>query len=230
MLNDFIFREHISLKQAQYNFHNPVSCNFIKREKRFFSYFDKNGHTLVAHCVNTGLMEGLLVNNSPSILSSKTTGTLSYTWEAVKINDSWMGVNTFTPNRLVSQILQEDFIREKLIRDLKYKPDFSKDNIIIEVKNVHLVKDGRAFFPDCISERASRQLNALMILKERGYRCIVIYILQNSNAEVLSVHPTVDKVYLETSLKAAKVGVEFLAFNCQVNESFICLNKQIKYL
>ena len=131
-----------------YEFTNPIYCKFIKREKRFFSYFFYNNQIIIAHCVNTGKMTGLLIEGSECILSTKTTGRLLYTWEAIKIENIWIGVNTFTPNKLVDLLLKnkkiphlehQEFQKERLIKSLKYKPDFSHPHTIIEVKNVHLV-------------------------------------------------------------------------------------------
>ena len=169
-------------------------------------YYKYNNNIIIAHCVNTGKMTGLLREGSDCILSTKTTGTLLYTWEAIHIEGVWIGVNTFTPNRLVELLLEhqqilclakESFQRERLIKNLKYKPDFSNENTIIEVKNVHLVENHIAYFPDCITERGSRQMEALKTLQGQGKRCIVIYILQRNDSAYMAPHPFIDKIYLK---------------------------------
>jgi len=222
-----------------YEFINPIYCKFIRREKRFFSYFSYNNNIIIAHCVNTGKMTGLLREGSDCILSTKTTGTLLYTWEAIHIEGVWIGVNTFTPNRLVELLLEhqqilclakESFQRERLIKNLKYKPDFSNENTIIEVKNVHLVENHIAYFPDCITERGSRQMEALKTLQGQGKRCIVIYILQRNDSAYMAPHPFIDKIYLKKSQEAAAQGVEFLAFNCTITPTHTSINKEITYI
>jgi sugar fermentation stimulation protein A len=231
------------IKESVYIFNKSFYCFFKKREKRFFSYFtmDINDEKplLIAHCVNTGKMEGLLIQNSKSILSCKDSGKLPYTWEAININNQWVGINTFVPNKLVEQMLNnglipnENFYKEKLIKDLRYKPDFSNENYIIEVKHAHLVKIENnipiGYFPDCPTERGSRQMDALINLKKQGKRVIVIYILQRDDAEFLSISETIDPIYYEKSLEAKKYGIEFYVFNCQINKNQIEINKQISF-
>lgn len=232
------------IHQAIYTFNKSFYGFFKKREKRFFSYFTLNKNEeeplLVAHCVNTGKMEGLLIKNNEAILSCKSSGKLSYTWEAIKIYCQWVGTNTFTPNRLVEILLKdglipnEIFYKEKLIKELKYKPDFSNENYIIEVKHVHWVRIENnisiGYFPDCSTERGSKQMDALIKLKQMGKKVIVIYILQRDDAEFLSIDGTIDRIYYNKSLEAKKNGVEFYAFNCKVNKDYIMINKKISFI
>lgn len=225
-------------QNIRYTFNQPTLGHFFKREKRFFSYFyDNNQNTLLAHCPNTGKMSGLLIKDALCLLSSKSTG-LSYTWEAVKSNDIWIGVNTSVPNKLVEQLLLHNLVpgvenmnfqKERLIKHLKYKPDFSNENIIIEVKNVHLVENNIAYFPDCITERGSRQMKALINLQKSGKKCIVIYILQRPDVDILSIHPQYDIEYLKISKEAQNTGIQCLAFNCNITETSINIKKQIQF-
>jgi sugar fermentation stimulation protein A len=238
-MDTVIEEENYNFSKACYFFHKPIVCEFIRREKRFFSFFKTLANEeIVAHCVNTGLMKGLLIAGSKGVLSSKNTGNLLYTWEAICIDSTYIGVNTFTPNKLVEKLLEnnlleevkgEVFKKERLIKELKYKPDFSNENTIIECKNVHLIENNVAHFPDCITERGSRQMEALIHLKKQGKRCIVIYILQRDDTEILSVHPSMDLLYLQKTKEAQKAGVEFIAFNCLVNEMKVLIKKRISY-
>ena len=223
------------IQDSKYLFNEPIICNFKKREKRFFSYHeDNNKNNIVAHCVNTGKMEGLLLPNAPTILSKKATG-LPYTWEAVKTENGWIGVNTFTPNKLVKQMLDnglipgETFQQEKLIKELKFKPDFSNEKYIIEVKHVHWVKDNIAYFPDCPTERGVRQLDAMMTLQKQGKEVILIYILQNNHANKMTIAEHIDPVYYNKCLEAKKIGIKSFAFNCNVSIDEVIVNSLIDF-
>jgi sugar fermentation stimulation protein A len=221
-----------------YVFHNPITGVFIKREKRFLSYFYNNQNILLAHCFNTGKMTDLLVPNSIGILSQKNNGKCLYTWETICINNINIGVNTSVPNYLVHNLLKnnqipglenEIFQREHLIKDLNYKPDFVNQNIVIEVKNVHWVQNNIAYFPDCITSRGSKQLDALIQLKKQNKRCIIIYIVQRADVQTITIHPC-DIEYFKKSQKALEVGIEVLAFNCHVTAQNIYIHSAISFI
>lgn len=223
------------IKNSKYIFNEPTLFNFKKREKRFFSYHeDENKKQVTAHCVNTGKMAGLLVENRSTILSKKTSG-LPYTWEAIKTENGWIGVNTFTPNKLVKQMLNDGLIpgeifqQERLIKEFKYKPDFSNDNYIIEVKHVHLVIDNIGYFPDCPTERGARQLDALINLKKQGKKVILIYILQNNHGHKLTIAKDIDPLYYSKALEAKKNGIESFAFNCNISLEGVFINSLIEF-
>lgn len=225
----------------EYIFSNPLLVEFIKREKRFFSFFkDQNDNLFTAHCVNTGKMADILVAGSSAIISKKNTGTLSYTWEAIKINDIWIGTNTNVPNKLVSKLLaskqisgleSEDFKSEVTFKfnSQTYRADFASKNTVIEVKNVHWVKNNIAYFPDCVTKRSSDQMNILIELKKQNKRVIVIYILQRNDVNVVSTDNITDSVYFSQIEKAKKHGIEFLAYHTVISEKSIKIDKQILY-
>ena len=219
---------------SYYLFNKPSIFTFQKREKRFFSYHKNDNFEVVAHCVNTGKMEGLLIADKPTILSEKSTG-LPYTWEAIETEKGWIGVNTFTPNKLVKQMLDnglipgEIFQQERLIKELNFKPDFSNDKYIIEVKHVHWVKDNIAYFPDCPTSRGSRQLDAMISLKKQGKEVILIYILQNNHAEKLTISKDIDPLYYSKCVEAKKIGIKSFAFNCNVTLEGVFINSLIEF-
>ena len=66
----------------------PAGCivgRFLKREKRFFAWFERNGETLVAHTNNSGSMLGLLREGFPVLVSPAASPErkLKYTLELV---------------------------------------------------------------------------------------------------------------------------------------------------
>lgn len=230
------------ITQCKYTFNKPVIATFKKREKRFFSYFTaKNGEELIAHCVNTGKMAGILLPGHLAVLSSKNSGNLSYTWEAIKVDHTWVGTNTHTPNKLVEQLIttsvipelnKEIFKREVTFKfpEKTYRADFASDNTVIEVKHVHWVQGDVAYFPDCIAQRSSEQIDILIKLKNAGKRVIIIYIVQRNDVHKFSVDPNVDSTYYHQVLKAKKANLEFKAFNAVVNENSVTLNQEIEIL
>lgn len=225
-----------NIQNSQYLFSENVLTKFQFRKKRFFSYhLDQNNNLLEAHCLNTGKMRGLLKKDLNTLISKKTSGKLLYRWETIQINNQWIGVNTLVPNYLVSQMLinglipQEIFKAEQLFKMYKYRCDFANNNYVIEVKNVHYVEDNIAYFPDCPTERGSRQMDVLMKLAELGKKIIIIYIVQRDDCNAITISKNFDPIYYEKSLKIKNLGIQTLAFNCKVTEKGIFINKQINF-
>jgi sugar fermentation stimulation protein A len=75
---------------------------FIKRYKRFFADILLPNETVVAHVANTGSLKSCNQVNSPCLISSNDDPNrkLKYTLEAIKSNNTWVGVNTSWPNKL----------------------------------------------------------------------------------------------------------------------------------
>jgi sugar fermentation stimulation protein A len=82
----------------------------------------------------------------------------------------------------------------------------------IEVKNCHLVyPDGRGYFPDAVSERATHHLMELMRVVENGHRATVLFTVQHPVARSLRPSDAHDPVFAQTARQAAAAGVRFRA-------------------
>src|SRR6056297_2322179 len=85
----------------------------IKRYKRFLADVELPGGEIVtAHCTNSGSMkscleEGAEVYMSPVDDPKRKT---QFTWEMIKINDHWVGINTNNPNRLAFEAISQERI------------------------------------------------------------------------------------------------------------------------
>ncbi|OED45550.1 hypothetical protein AB836_01500 [Rickettsiales bacterium (ex Bugula neritina AB1)] len=219
-------------------FTSPLCVLFKKREKRFFSYFqDINDNIYKAHCINTGKMADILVEDSNSIITPKTTGTLSYQWEAIKINNTWIGVNTWTPNNIVELMINKNMLKKYGIsgnfkRDRKigdYKPDFINENTIIEVKNVHWKINDTFFFPDCPTERGLRQLKNMIHLKQKyNKNIIIIYIIQRHDGEKMTISK-IHQEYYNNIIIGKNLGIKILAFTCKIELEGIYFHKEIDF-
>lgn len=213
------------------NFIEPQKGIFVNRYKRFFATININGKDQTCYCPNTGKMSDLLHTGQECIVS-KIFAKNSLCWQAIKQNNCWVGVNTFIPNKLVLEMLPDLFPGEEFRRETRfqgYRADFASLSTIIEVKHVHWKKVDKAEFPDCITERGTRQMEALSLLQQTGYKCYVIYILQRNDVEIVS-SSEIDMKYKIAAQNAKNSGVKFLAFNCNISEENISINKQIQVL
>ncbi|MEM6955392.1 MAG: DNA/RNA nuclease SfsA [Myxococcota bacterium] len=190
-----------------------------------------DGRVVRAHCVNPGRMEGLVeagrrlwVRHAPS-----KTRKLAYTWELVEHTDVngkpiVIGANTQAPNRIVGALLRAQVIPglrrysalRAEVRDGARRLDFlleGKTRRFVEVKNCHLVyPDGRAYFPDTVSERATAHLHHLIEVVQRGQRAEVLFCVQRPDA-LRSIRPSAahDPAFAEGCRQAAQAGVGFRA-------------------
>ncbi len=227
------------------------SGKLIKRYKRFFADLEYENNIITAHCPNPGSMTGLN-QQGQDVLFSTTDNTkrkLKYTLEFVRQCESWVGVNTQYPNKLVAEAL-----RNKIIPNLsdysEFKPEFNYDKgirydflltgldkkqCIVEVKNVQLrrnVKDriGLAEFPDSVTDRGSKHLNHLSLAISKGYRCMMLYVVQRTDCEKFSIASDIDPVYVQNFNEAVKTGVEIEVWGCDISHKEIKLSKQLKLI
>lgn len=171
-----------------------IPARLIQRRNRFLADVElqqtlgdiSQGTQLTAHCPNTGAMEGLTQPGTPLLIdyTPSPTRKLAFTLELAWVGNRWIGINTSTPNRIVKRLLEENALLGfgKLLRfaperkigpgrrtDFVLETQSAKNRIwhFLEVKNCHLIyPDGYAYFPDCVSERASHHLNALIDLHQ----------------------------------------------------------------
>ena len=101
----------------------------------------------------------------------------------------------------------------------------------LEVKNVHLVyEDGWAYFPDSVSERASRHVDALASLVRQGHRATVLMLVQRADV-VHGVRPSRfhDPTFAAAVRRAAAAGVAFRAVRATVTTSGTELTHEIGF-
>ena len=163
-----------------------IRGTLVQRYKRFLADVRlSDGQIVTAHCTNTGSMMGCKEPGS-TVYISRASGAkrkLGYTWEMLRINGAWVGINTFHPNRLVAEAIEAGVISElcgygTIRREVVTRPGTRLDLCLegrqglcfVEVKNVTLAIDGMAAFPDAISERGSRHLRELIRLRRKGHR------------------------------------------------------------
>ena len=214
---------------------NPplILGRLIKRYKRFFAdILLDDGSIVTAHCVNTGSMKGCLETDAIVGISTSDNPKrkLKYTLEIIKISGTWVGVNTSLTNRLAEEFIRENGISEigtfkELKREVKYGVNSRIDilletdtkNCYIEVKNVSMVFDGKASFPDAVSERGTKHLLELIEVVKNGKRGIMLFICQRDDALSLKPASEIDPVYAKTLQKAYDAGVEILVYKSKVS-------------
>ncbi|MFO7939870.1 MAG: DNA/RNA nuclease SfsA, partial [Bacteroidales bacterium] len=150
-----------------------VHGRLIKRYKRFLADVTLDNETEVtAHCTNSGSMktcleEGAEVYLSPAKDPKRKT---PFTWEMIKINEKWVGINTNIPNQLAFEGVMAGKIpglegythvkREVKFQDSRFDVYAENDTnkCFIEVKNVTMKAGNYALFPDAVTTRGRKHL------------------------------------------------------------------------
>jgi sugar fermentation stimulation protein A len=98
----------------------------------------------------------------------------------------------------------------------------------VEVKNVHLKRtDGLAEFPDCVTERGAKHLDALGDVVEQGHRAVMLYCVQRMDCTSLGIAADLDPVYAQAFVRAQQRGVEALAYTCKLTPQGIHIAQAI---
>lgn len=185
-----------------------------------------DGRAVVAHCVNTGRMEGLSGPGTEVWLTENFGNQkLRFTWQLARVGGVIIGANTAIPNRVVGALLRDRLLPGfKRWSELKAEKKYGENSRIdfwlrerntehfIEVKNCHLVyTDQRGYFPDSVSERASKHLEELIEIVHQGHRATVLFTVQRADAVAARPSDLHDPVFAETARRAAAEGVAFKA-------------------
>ncbi len=204
----------------------------IRRYKRFLADVElTDGRLVTAHCVNTGAMEGL---TQPGIrvwvsAAQNPARKLAFTWELAEVGGLIYGVDTSAPNRFVRDLLSRRLLPwladyDELAAEKRYpgtlrRADFwmrsGEREVWIEVKNCHLVyPDSRAYFPDCVSDRAAAHMRELAAMTREGEGRVsaeTLFFVQTPGATAVRPSDVHDPVFAEAARTAALAGVRFSA-------------------
>ncbi len=216
----------------------------IRRYKRFLADVElESGETVTAHCPNSGSMKGCAMPGSRVLLSlsGNPKRKLNYTWELVQVNGSWAGINTGLPNRLAAEAIERGIIPQlagydNIRPEVRYGKDSRIDLLLsgasgkcfVEVKNVTLVEEGRALFPDAETVRGQKHLKELMREVREGNRGVIFFVVQRADARELAPADAIDPEYGRLLRLAVRNGVEAFAWQADVNPEEIRLARPLE--
>ena len=221
-----------------------IRGTLIQRYKRFLADIRlTNGQVVTAHCTNTGSMLGCKQPGSAVYLSRSDNEKrkLAYTWEMIRIDRHWVGINTLHPNRLAAEGVESGVIREfkgyqTIRREVVTRPGTRLDLCLegingacfVEVKNVTLAVDGGAAFPDAVTERGTKHLKELIRLTRSGHRAAVFFVIQREDCEYFRGADEIDSEYGRWLRRAIKAGVEALPYRAKVTPKEIVLAERLE--
>ncbi|KAA3619741.1 MAG: DNA/RNA nuclease SfsA [Calditrichaeota bacterium] len=224
-----------------------IQGKLIRRYKRFLADIElDNGEIVIAHCPNSGRMTGCADPGSTVFVApaANPKRKLKFTWELTKLaDDNWVGINTMRTNRIVEEALIQKKVPElvdniTLQREVKYGEKSRIDFLItmadgakkyVEVKNVSLVEDGIAKFPDAVTTRGQKHLQELMTVVEAGHGGTMLFLVNRQDATNFQAAVQIDPRYAELLSEAKNTGVEVLVYQTMADNQSISLGKSLSF-
>ena len=215
----------------------------LRRYKRFLADVDlDSGGSITVHCPNTGSMKNCVEENAEVWLSHSDNPKrkYAYTWEYIKTRAGhYICVNTGRANSLVSDAISRQKIPELINydsqrREVRYGNENSRIDILltehenladcfVEVKSVTLLEEptstGVGYFPDSVTERGAKHLRELALMKQQGYRSVLLFCVQHTGIKEVRPADHIDSRYGATLRQAASAGVEVLAYKVRKNQT-----------
>lgn len=142
----------------------------------------------------------------------------------------WVGVNTSVPNRMLEAAFRAGRLgfaagyagltREARRGQSRLDGLFTGPGLPplwVECKNVTMVEDDAACFPDAASERGQKHLRELMDIASSGERAAMFYLVQRPDGRCFAPADFVDPLYAELFYEAMARGVEIYPYRAVVS-------------
>lgn len=223
-----------------------VAGVLIRRYKRFLADIRlPDDRTVTAHCPNSGSMLSCLEAGAPVRCSESDDPKrrTAHTWEMIRINGSWVGINTLIPNKLVAEAARQGALAlfrgvSEVRTEVRIAPGTRIDLVaqrpqgplVVEVKNVSLARNGEAHFPDAVTARGAKHLRELIRLTRAGTECAMVYVVQRSDVRSFGPASDIDPEYARLLVEARRTGVAVAALRARVEPGAVCLDKELPLL
>jgi len=208
-----------------------VPARLLRRYKRFLAdCVLQDGQEITAHCPNPGSMLGLAEPGTRIWLEPNCDPRkkLKFGWRLVETAEGgFVGIDTSAANKIVKEALlarqvaplaaYTDIATEVMYHD-NSRADFvlggtDLPTAYLEVKSVTLSRTrGRAEFPDSVTARGAKHLEALSAMARQGHRAINLFCVQRSDCTHVQIAEDLDPGYADAMRQATKTGVEVLCY------------------
>lgn len=224
-----------------------VPARLIRRYKRFLAdVILDDGREVTAHCANPGSMMGLAEEGMKIWLepNDDPKKKLKFGWRLVDHeNGHFTGVDTSVPNRALKAALmagevpglEAPEVRPEVKYGEKSRIDFLLSGVgpdcYVEVKSVTLCRQpGLAEFPDSVTARGLKHLGELTKIVEGGQRAVMLYLVQRTDCDRVSIAADIDPAYAAGLTQAVAAGVEILCFDCTITPEAVEVGKALPFV
>ena len=213
-----------------YTYPDLITGHLVSRYKRFFADIElENGEVITAHCANTGPMTGVCKLGSPVLVSHHPSPKrkLAYSWEAIYLDEQWIGINTSLPNRVIGHMLDRHLLPElepynTVKGEVSYgneksRIDFlltngedSSQKTYVEVKNTTWCMGSLALFPDTVTTRGQKHIRELMSVLTEDTSAALIFFINRGDCDRFAAGAEADPEYARLLKEAIAKGVKVL--------------------
>lgn len=221
-----------------------IEGRFLRRYKRFFADVELDDGTLVtAHCPNTGSLLGCLEEGRRAVLrdSQDEKRKLRYVFQSIRVGRTLVNVDTSLPNAAVHEAVTRGEIAElagydEARREVPYGEASRIDLLLtkrsgarcwVEVKSTTYAVGDCAAFPDAVTERGLKHLGELTRMVKRGDRAVQFFFVGRGDATRFRPADEIDPEYGRALRKAARAGVEVLAYSTRVRPRSLELARRL---
>ena len=214
---------------------------FIERPNRYLARVEIDGQEITAHVPDPGRLPGLMIpgRRVRLIYNPGPKRKTDYSLVLVRHGTIWVSVYPVFANKVVEKELAEGNLSclngyKKFNREVKcgesrfdFQLEFLDVKAFVEVKSVSLVEEGVGKFPDAPTQRGVKHLKELIALREQGFRTVVLFVSQRSDARSIISNDQIDPLFGEWLRKAHLANVELYAYNCRVTKNTVSIKNQI---
>jgi sugar fermentation stimulation protein A len=224
----------------------PLAARFVRRYKRFLADVETDtGQILTVHCPNPGSMLGFHRPGAAVRCSASDDPRrkLRHTLEMMRIGRTWVGLHAQRANAVVESALRAGAPRDladytQVAREIRVaegtRLDFRLSGGVrdarpayLEVKSVTLAEGRLALFPDSVTERGRRHVEALRGLCGEGARAVLLFLVQRSDCDRVAPADHIDPAYGAALRRAAAAGVELFALGARVTARAIRVEREL---
>lgn len=227
-------------------FDNLLEGRLQRRYKRFLADVElPGGEVVTVHCPNTGAMTGCAEPGSRVWLSVSEVKTRKYphTWELVETARGMACVHSAKANQVVREAFAQGRIPgfeayPQIRSEVKYAQGSRIDLLLegdstrayVEVKSVTLCREGgQGVFPDAVSERGRKHLQALQEVRDEATRAVLFFCVFHQGIERVSAAGDIDPRYRDALQEAQADGVEVLAWRASISPRGVELHAALPF-
>ncbi len=208
----------------------------LRRYKRFLADVRlDSGEEITAHCPNTGAMTGCAEAGMKvwCSLSDNAKRKYPYSWQLAQTREGErICIHSALANKVMAEALDLGAIAafadaEAWQAEVPYadgsRVDFAsiggdgQPHHYMEVKSVTLhAGDGLGLFPDAVSTRARKHLQALSDMCRQGHRASLSFVVMHEGIKRVAAAADIDPAYARELAAAMDAGVECRAFAVSV--------------
>ena len=214
---------------------------FLERLNRFLARVEVDGREVDVHVANSGRMKELFVPGW-RVLVRPVSGDhrkTKFDLVLVDMGNALASADARMPNPLLAEGVANGHLQQFAgYTDMRREVIFGDSRLdlmlegplglcYIEAKSVTLVTNGVGLFPDAPTIRGAKHLRTLETVLEAGHRAAVVFVVQRPDASAFATSDPSDPDFADALRSALAAGVEAYAYNCEVTERSIRLDRAL---